>query len=512
MERVFLKITLILTICCIGLIFSIDALGQEPPMPPNHPPVKQGGADNSIDSEKINTAVKRGVEFLKKQQTQNGTWVSTKLHEGKYEDGVTAFVLLALLKCGVDRNDRQIAAGFNFLRSKPFKSVYTAACTILALEALYAPEEEEETKEEEDKGKKETITVSADTYEKKIWKNFRKHASPQDKKLLEDALRFILSCQQTNIWRYPGGMPGGDMPGQPGDGDFSGLEDFSNTQYAMLALYSARRLGCAVPVSTWSKVADYAIKYQEEKGPKVEWFPVPAADFEISKLKGLEEKLLKEFAQAAKKYNKELKKAIKEGKSPEEAGLQKPGDDLTTTVIDPYENKEYGAEKKDMYARGWAYLPKPTSPVTGSMTTSGVISLVICKVGLEGSAMWNGTLKEKVNAGIRDGCAWIAHNFTVSSNPNAQGLWPLYYIYGLERAGVLSLCRTFGTHSWYEEGVNYLLSIQLQDGSWSEDSNICGISNTCFALLFLKKATTPVVKLPGDDSIFTGEGLLGKKK
>ena len=474
-----------------------------------------------VDAGKINAAVQKGVEYLKRLQSPDGAWIVNKELESKYPEGTTALALLALLKSGVDRDDKQIKSGFAFVRLRPYKAVYSVSCLILALEALYSPPPEpeqppEKKKEEEKKDEKKDQTAlpvpPAVPYEKQVEKNFQKNATPQDRQLLDAAVKWLISQQQANIWRYPGGMQGGGAPGMPGTGDLSGLEDFSNTQYAILALNAARRMGYAVPQDVWAKVAAYAIKNQEAKGEQVEWFPVPAADFDISKLKGMEEKILKELQKAVKDYNAEVKKAQKEGKSPEEAGIQKPGEGPKTSVVipNPYKEKTYGAEKKDMFARGWSYLPKSDSPVTGSMTTSGVAALVICKVGLEGTPAWS-SIKEKVNSGIRDGCAWLAKNFAVEGNP-VGGLWHYYYLYGLERSGVLSLCRKFGKRDWYEEGADYLVRAQNPDGSWKEDRYISALSNTCFALLFLKKATAPIIQLPGEGEIFTGEGLVGPKK
>jgi hypothetical protein len=74
-----------------------------------------------------------------------------------------------------------------------------------------------------------------------------------------------------------------------------------------------------------------------------------------------------------------------------------------------------------------------------------------------------------------------------------------YYLYALERAGVLAATETFGLHNWYVEGAEAILSSQRADGSWlaplphgdrSEMTNVAW--DTCFAILFLKRATRPL--------------------
>ncbi|MCX7704582.1 MAG: hypothetical protein N2234_10915, partial [Planctomycetota bacterium] len=428
--------------------------------------------------EQIEQAVKKGVEYLKSKQNADGSWVipggggagggiPMNALEGLYPEGTTALVLLALLKSGVKPTAPCIQKGFAYLRPRPFKAVYSVSCLILALAALYAPPEEEVAKEEEGKPDKKIRTeVIKETQEQRIRKRWAA-ANPIDRKWLEDAVKWLLSKQQTNIWRYPGGSPGGEYPDNAGSGDLAGMEDFSNTQYVMLALYVALRLGVAVPWSVFEKVCDYGIRNQEKDGPEVDWFPVPAADFDISKLKGMEAKVRKELAKALKEEEKETEKG----------DATKPKTEVIK--IDPYKEKQFGAEKKKMKARGWAYLPNnPKEPYCGSMTTSGVAAMVVCKMALEGTDYYKRNL-EAINQSIRDGCAWLAHNFTISANPGKTGMWHYYYLYGLERAGVLSLCQYFGKKDWYAEGANYLVRAQGSDGSWPRDGNVSEVSNTC---------------------------------
>ena len=43
-------------------------------------------------------------------------------------------------------------------------------------------------------------------------------------------------------------------------------------------------------------------------------------------------------------------------------------------------------------------------------------------------------------------------------------MWPLYYLYGVERAGRLSAQRFFGPHDWYREGAAYFVDGQIPPG------------------------------------------------
>jgi hypothetical protein len=463
-----------------------------------------------VDAQAIDEAVKKGVEYLKGLAKPDGSFLGTAQHETLYPEGTTALVLFALLKSGfVDRNDKLIVNGFSYIRNRPFKAVYSVSLLILALEARYAPKPKPAAPEpkEEKESEKGMITVPAPPPEKVARDNFRKKAPPADRKFLDDAVKWLLSKQQANIWRYPGGAPGGDAPDNAGAGEMAGMEDFSNTQYAMLALNAARRLGYPIQADVWVKVLEYCLKNQQEKGPEVEWFPVPAADFPIAKLRKMRDQYLKELTTAVKKHNKEVKKALRKGENPEDAGLTKDGPKTSVAKPEPYKDKKFAPEKHKMFARGWAYLPSGTLPHCGSMTTSGVAAMVICKDALEATGHWK-AVQKKGDQSIRDGCAWLAHNFTVRTNPGRGGIWHYYYLYGLERAGVLAIVREFGKHNWYVEGVKYLLGAQGGGGAWPGTGNCSELSNTCFALLFLKRATTPIIGEPEEDA-FTGEDLFG---
>jgi hypothetical protein len=147
------------------------------------------------------------------------------------------------------------------------------------------------------------------------------------------------------------------------------------------------------------------------------------------------------------------------------------------------------------HARGWGY--QPGREATGSMTTAGVSSLAICRSHLLGKAVFKGDLSAKTERALNDGLAWLNVNFSVKGNPPGGG-WHYYYLYGLERAGVLADTRFLGDHDWYREGAEYLLRNQNRAGYWprlgrrGRRGGADTLSDTCFALLFLRRATVPV--------------------
>jgi hypothetical protein len=476
-------------------------------------------AGAKIDPDAVKAAVKKGCDLLRSKQNADGSWKTT----GKdcratfFDRGTTALVLLALLKGGEDPDAECIKKGFNYIYSqnKPkYRLVYEVAVLILALAARYEPAEEPEEEEvKKELGKKDlNRTTLFDPPEKKQKKNF-KQAPKAVKAWFTEAVKWLLSKQnQDGGWGYGMGT--------------ESRTDASNLQYVVLALHAASRCGMKISSGVFGGLAKYMLIQQEKTGPEIEGFPVPVADFDIKKLKEME----KEYLENMRKQAQTLKDQGEEV-TPEK--LKK----MTTTVEleDPY--KKFGVEQQKIKARGWGYVPQTIYPgmpadsvvhkAIGSMTCSGVAALCVAKANIEGSS-WYSRNKKALNRGIRDGCGWLAHNFTVQHNPGSPNEWHHYYLYGLERAGILSLVREFGKHNWYAEGGNFLLKEQRSDGSWPEElgrqnhpmpgqqgafirgANLDSMINTCFAILFLKRATAPVVKIPEDP--YTGSDLFGGGK
>ncbi len=225
--------------------------------------------------------------------------------------------------------------------------------------------------------------------------------------------------------------------------------DHSNGQFSLLALKAARRCGIEISPDPWRRALDHLLDAQERKGPPVGRF--------------------------------------------EPAGAEGFGETLRETAKDR--------------ARGWGYVSR--APSTGSMTAGGVSSLVICRSELRGTSLYSEGLDRITVQAIRDGVAWLGANFTVEANPGPPGapalreLWHYYYLYGLERAGVLAGLAYMERHDWYLEGATFLLDEQRDNGSWlgqraldsspwkgaGPDAATANFLDTGFALLFLKKAT-----------------------
>ncbi|MBP7935644.1 MAG: DUF4159 domain-containing protein [Phycisphaerae bacterium] len=145
---------------------------------------------------------------------------------------------------------------------------------------------------------------------------------------------------------------------------------------------------------------------------------------------------------------------------------------------------------------GWAYTPNQQHS-TGSMTAAGVASLYICGESLttqrergftpDGVAPNCG--KRALYRPIARGLQWLGTQFSVERNPGS-GAWLYYYLYGLERVGILSGLEHFGKHDWYREGAARLVRLQTGNGAWRE---VNPVVDTAFGLLFLAKGYRPVL-------------------
>ena len=130
---------------------------------------------------------------------------------------------------------------------------------------------------------------------------------------------------------------------------------------------------------------------------------------------------------------------------------------------------------------GWGYRPDHRDSY-GSMTAAGITSLFICRTQLARSSKTCG--KHGHDLHLQAGVAWIANRFTVRENPTKGARNHYYYLYGLERIGVILARRYIAGKDWYRRGAAFLVNTQRRDGSWSGD-----YMSTEYAMLFLGKGS-----------------------
>ncbi len=445
-------------------------------------------AQDPVSDDALRLALERGSAYLRGLQQPDGSFalppVTTDTLEAGFPMGYNALATLTLLKCGAAPDDPAIVRAFDHLYTLPLRKTYSVATLVLAIEARFLPPEKELEPEKHAYG---TVTR----------RFFGKRARPVDREKLQACVDWLMAHRSKQFagagWRYP-------------QGEID--QDNSNTQYAVLALKSARRLGAEVPLELWASVADFFVAQQDATGPEVPWFAVPAADGPILDMLGLERRRKAE-KQLAQEAEREAERADR-------------GAGTRVRAATPGET----AERPRMFARGWSYEPRkvdgpppasregPTPPQTGtrvstgSMTSSGVAALCIAKSELEANAALWRPRKLAVEAAIRDGVAWLAQHYSPRDNPRADGGptgWKYYWLYSVERAGVLAGTYRFGGRDWWEDGAAHLVGLQEQAGSWPDAKGLSRLAHTCFALLFLTRSTIPLVPLP-PKRVLTGRG------
>jgi len=394
--------------------------------------------------EKVNQAIDRGVAWLRKRQKSTGNLPAfgDKLPPNTYNPmdlGVNALALLTLAKCGVPPEDPAFEKLKNwcladYAKMKGLRKVmvYTASVLLLALDAAY------------NRGEREESEVARDRYGTTISRRKTPCRYPGPiASLVDELAKFLKGAQdrKSGGWRYPGNPVGAP----PGDADVS------NTQYALLGLNAAARCGTTVPVDTWMKAMEFLLREQEKDGLSGDLWVENAA--------------------------------------------WEPG-------LDDVPRWQSAGKRK---ARGWCYLPGQKDPATGSMTTAGLAGLAIVKERLLDAGKCPPDLARRIDTALLDGLVWLSEAFTVTDNPvmpSGGAPWHYYYLYGLERTGALTGARYLGRHDWYREGAAHLLAAQdPKDGGWAEaaaggrtsDEHESAVTQTCFALLFLRRSTSPPV-------------------
>lgn len=152
---------------------------------------------------------------------------------------------------------------------------------------------------------------------------------------------------------------------------------------------------------------------------------------------------------------------------------------------------------------GWNY--RGEGEATGSMTAAGLATLFITQDLLHskdnlklGAAPTSRHLKS-----IAQGMKWMDENFSASENPGKPSYF-YYYLYGVERVGLASGYKYFGSHDWYREGtvelIQRLCEWDEQKRSFTININTYGdgrraairIDDLAFALMFLSRGRVPV--------------------
>src|SRR6185295_11293825 len=177
-------------------------------------------------------AIDRGVERLRKQQKEDGTFEP----HGDWIAGSTGLGLYTLSACGVQRDDPQVAKGLTWLATQDVKRNYELALGLMAMERAYV---EPGNNASEAKAGAE---MSAD---RRAW-------------CVKAAARLESQCTSPGSFGYPNGSR-----------ELYKV-DSSNTQYAALGLRAAARLGIPASEQTWLGFVRHFALCREKDAPRAQ--------------------------------------------------------------------------------------------------------------------------------------------------------------------------------------------------------------------------------------------------
>lgn len=149
-------------------------------------------------------------------------------------------------------------------------------------------------------------------------------------------------------------------------------------------------------------------------------------------------------------------------------------------------------EKRRTRCRGFAYVDADEPPF-GSMTAAGISGLLLARDGMAAAGHTEAGLTRAIGCGVQDGFGWLARELSLRCNPGfaERGRFHWYYwLYCLERSCELAGIARLDGRDWYYEGALQLIAQQQPSGAFSSGGAAdLQIDATCFAVLFLAKAT-----------------------
>jgi hypothetical protein len=434
-------------------------------------------APAKVDKDEVNKAVDRGVKYLKGLQRGDGTWPYDQI-------GATALAGLTLLECGVATDDPAVQKAARAVRHKSvgLTHTYSLALSIMFLDRLG---------ERVDVSLIESMAVRllAGQYASGGW-------SYDCPNIGEAEVRRLGKMVELRNDRIEKGEPPQLMP--PGRREFKELPkeiqqqimavskqrggfggngggvgnvngDNSNTQFAILALWVARRYG--IPVET--ALGRIQTRFRTTQNADGGWGYL---HFE-RRMRGMPLGMAAQMGEGSSAamtcagllglalvhgaINERALKTNAKTKDQPGGGTLKPATDIKKDLH----------IQKGLVALGSALKVNPLKKAQdGNQRGLKPPDGVKPPGGFRGSGAPGGR-------GFR-GMPWI--------DPDRSGK-TYYFLWSLERVAVAYSLDTIGDKDWYTWGGEILLANQRLDGSWAGEFATYG-ADTCFALLFLRRA------------------------
>jgi hypothetical protein len=138
-------------------------------------------------------------------------------------------------------------------------------------------------------------------------------------------------------------------------------------------------------------------------------------------------------------------------------------------------------------AQSSGFRYKPDDEPTASITAAALGSVAILQGFADGGMKDVGRELRKRAPELAAAEAWMEEGFTLEHNRRGAERWTTSWqhchLWAIERWAGFTDRKTIGGRDWYRDGAEWLLARQHPDGKWES------LESTCFALLFLRRAT-----------------------
>jgi hypothetical protein len=439
------------------------------PLPPAHnssqPKPSQAAWLPPAEQDKVNKAIDRGIAHLKKTQGREGIWGP--------REGMTALPGLTLLECGVPADDEHVQKAAQHTRKAipKLNQTYDLALSILFLDRL---------------------------------------GDPRDEALIQTcAMRLVAGQTDAGGWHYV--CP---TLTSPQEGDLllaleqtrptSGLDLFvqgpdGSTPPGFVAQGPVAPLGKTIQEgSVESKLLPQGSLAPLPGKPAPKGSPDPeTARTTLSRLPANLRKLA--ALQPPQQAHKLPPRDASDNSNTQFAILglwaaSRHGLSLERSLA--LVSQRF--RKSQAHKGGWGYqyaVPTADAHVTPAMTGAGLLGLAVGHGLAADHSSRRGQAVHVEDPAVEKGFTVLSQAIGMPlghKRPRGRKPVPInfYLMWSTERVGVLYERRRINGKDWYAWGAEVLLDFQNVDGSWPHGSypGAVPVADTCFALLFLKRA------------------------
>jgi hypothetical protein len=392
---------------------------------------------SAAGDEDIRKAVERGVESLRARQDNDGSW---SFGNSGHTVGTSALVGLAMLECDVPGSDQAVKDAARTVRSGvgSINDTYDISLAVMFLDRLGLADDDPLIESLSQR-------LLAGQTAGGGWGYFCPHVSSEARRLRTGADKKNSDARDRPETQKQARR--GNLQNDPRN-QFAGLmgDDNSNTQFATLALWIARRHHTKVDAALKSVESRFRRSQNADGG----WgYKAIVSSGVMGGMSGSTASMTcAGLLGLAVGYGvsthtlhtniKPKKEADKEKETPRDAAVAR-GINFLAQVLEPALRAEDDPPAMRNFGRGG--------------------------FGMRGGGMGGG----------------IVHNGLGSE---------YYFLWSLERVAMVYSLKTLGDKDWYAIGTKYLLKNQENDGSWR--GNLGPTVDTCFALFFLRRANLAV--------------------